>query len=178
MKTFKILSFIFILATLSSNLSAQLWIKGDFRTRAEIRNGYMEPATENNDPATFISQRSRLLFGYDSDKYKILFSLQDVRVWGQSDIYTGSGVWGDSKSIVASEAWLEYYLSKSISLKLGRQFLAYDDQRLIATRDWNQNGMSYDALLLKYKKKDWQFDLGASFNNNDQNLFNHDYNLN
>ena len=73
---------------------------------------------------------------------------------------------------MASEAWMKYNITDSASVKVGRQIFAYDDQRLLSGRNWNQYGLFYDAALLSYLKGNWQFDLGLSFNNTAENQYN------
>jgi hypothetical protein len=70
------------------------------------------------------------------------------------------------------EAWAEIRLNdtvsknKNLSLKLGRQELSYDDQRLVGNTDWLQQGRRHDAALLKYETQKWLLHLGAAFNQN------------
>lgn len=46
---------------------------------------------------------------------------------------------------------------KNYALKMGRQELIYDDQRLLGNLDWGNLTISHDALLLKYENKDKHF---------------------
>jgi hypothetical protein len=89
---------------------------------------------------------------------------QDVRVWGSGDIFTSSGVFGSSAGLDLHEAWVRIFLGDKSSLTIGRQVLSYDNQRLIAKRNWNQYGLSYDAFLLKHENEKWSVDLGLSYN--------------
>ena len=68
------------------------------------------------------------------------------------------------------EAWFRLFLTEKWAVKIGRQELKYADQRLIAARDWNQNGMSYDALLLSYEGN-IKIHAGLSFNNEKELLY-------
>jgi hypothetical protein len=76
------------------------------------------------------------------------------------------------------EAWAELILANAkdsafarsaveyFSVRVGRQELAYDDQRLLGNLDWLQQGRRHDAIVFKLQHKGWQADLGAAFNQN------------
>ena len=40
-------------------------------------------------------------------------------------------------------------------LKIGRQVLAYGDERLVGSSEWNNFGRTFDAVKLRYQQKDW-----------------------
>jgi len=150
-------------------LPAQLTVDAEIRPRFEIRNGYKLLAVDGQIPAVLISQRSRLNLAYSKDRIATRFSLQDVRVWGDESNISSTGVNGDPASIDLYEAWAEFQALAGFDLRIGRQVFNIDDQRLISQRNWNQNGLSYDALRLRYAPGDWQFDLALSLNNNQEN---------
>ncbi len=172
---FKITFFSLIGFMITTNSFAQLSIKAELRPRAEFRNGYKALNDSVNDPAYFVSQRTRLIFNYSDEKFKIGISLQDVRVWGDFTSSGSTGVFGNRASTYLNQAWLELFLNKYSSLTIGRQYLIYDDQRLLAERNWNQNSLSYDALVYKFKKNTFIFDFGFSLNNKRENVFGNDY---
>ncbi len=156
---------------LAQGLFAQFSVKGEFRPRGEVRDGYSLLPDSSKEPATFVSQRSRMTFGYNNNKYKVRFSLQDVRVWGDETLYSSTSVKGDNASIDVHEAWVELLLNEKSTIKVGRQELKFDDQRLIARRNFGQTGLTYDAFLYKYDNNNLQFNLGLSLNNNKENNF-------
>ena len=47
-------------------------------------------------------------------------------------------------------------------LKIGRQILAYGDERLVGSSDWNNFGRTFDAVKLRYQQKDWWVEAFAS----------------
>jgi hypothetical protein len=71
-------------------------------------------------------------------------------------------------------------LSGQVQLKLGRQELVYDDQRLLGSVNWTQQARSHDALLLSYYKDEsnLQIDLGGAYNQESENLYGNSYLLN
>jgi len=150
-------------------VSAQFAIDVEIRPRLEIRDGYKLLSTEGQVPAVLISQRSRLNLFFDQDQISTRFSLQDVRIWGDESNVSSTGVNGDPASIDLYEAWAEYRSLKGLGVRLGRQPFSLDDQRLLSRRNWNQNGLCYDALLLRYSPGDWQFKLALSLNNDRDN---------
>ncbi|MBU0710733.1 alginate export family protein, partial [bacterium] len=143
-------------------LPAQLTVDAEIRPRFEVRDGYKLLAVDGQIPAVLISQRSRLNLAYSKNRIATRFSLQDVRVWGDESNISSTGVNGDPASIDLYEAWAEYRIPAGFDLRIGRQVFNIDDQRLISQRNWNQNGLSYDALRLRYAPGDWQFDLALS----------------
>lgn len=170
-------NFIFILffVFLTQGLFAQFSIKGEFRPRGEVRDGYSLLPDSSKEPAAFVSQRSRMTFDYNNIKYKVRFSLQDVRVWGDETLYSSTSIKGDNASIDVHEAWVELLLSDKSTVRVGRQELKFDDQRLIARRNWGQTGLTYDAFLYKYNNNNLQFNFGLSLNNNNENKFGNFY---
>lgn len=154
---------------------AQLSLNGQLRPRAEVRAGFGNLTTVDSEAASFISQRTRLTFGYKWDRLTFGATLQDVRVWGQ-DASTISAA--DGGKLMLHEGWGELILANKadttigfkplqyLSLKIGRQELVYDDARLIGNLDWLQQGRRFDMVLLKALHQGWQIDLGYAYNQN------------
>ena len=159
----------------SRKASAQFTISGQLRTRSEVRDGYGTLESTANKNAAFISQRTRLSFDFKSSKLIFHSTLQDVRLWGQ-DASTVSSA--DGSKLALHEAWAEIILSNKndtsfkvspfdyFAVKVGRQELVYDDERLLGNLDWVQQGRRHDAIVFKALQKGWQIDLGAAFNQN------------
>ncbi|GAB1402935.1 alginate export family protein [Lentimicrobium sp.] len=145
--------------------SAQFVLSGELRPRAEYRHGFKQPATTDMDAALFISQRSRLNFGYANQKMKVGVSLQDIRVWGNVPQLNLS-----DNNFSLHEAWGEYFFTPSFSLKLGRMELIYDDSRILGNVDWAQQGRSHDIGLLKFEKNAWKVHAGLAYNQDAEKL--------
>lgn len=151
-----------IIATTATVSNAQMTLTGELRPRFEYRHGYKSPADTLQKAAMFVSQRTRLNFGYKAEKFKIGVTLQDVRIWGsQSQLNTY-----DVNTFGLHEGWAEYSFSKKISMKLGRQELSYDDERILGAVNWNQQGRSHDAFLLKYTDSTFTTHVGLAYNQN------------
>lgn len=165
---------IVLIACCSLTSFAQITLTGQLRTRAEDRNGYANLVLNDSKDGGFISQRTRLNFGYKWDRLTFGVAIQDIRVWG-----------GDASTISATdnrmylhEGWAELTLFNKadttigaklfdlMTLKIGRQELIYDDSRLIGNLDWLQQARHHDMALLKTVHHGWQVDLGYAYNQN------------
>jgi len=150
----------------NSSLSAEL------RPRFEFRNGYKQLMPDGNDPAAFISQRTRLNGYYSNETFKFKISLQDVRVWGDVNQLNTSDVNGTS----IHEAWGEILFSKAFSFKVGRQEIIYDDHRIFGSVGWAQQARSHDAAILKFNAKGkHNLHLGVAYNAIKESLYKVDY---
>lgn len=118
-------------------------LKGDinFRTRSEFDNGYKSLYPESKKTETTIYSRARLGLNYYYQNLEIRFSAQDVRSWGDTETANAQ-----NEHFTVHEAWAKYQFNTNIGLKVGRQVLSYDDERLIGALDWAMQGRSFDAL--------------------------------
>jgi hypothetical protein len=165
MKTsYLLILILFAISTCQSSLSAQFKIDAQYRPRFELRDGYQKLAPQGSTPAAFISQRSRVSFSYESENYKLKFTPQDVRVWGDEASYNISANNGDNASIDLFEAYAEIKLGQLGWVSVGRQQFFYDNEWLLGARNWNQNGNSNDAVVFKLKPFGWNLHLGATWN--------------
>lgn len=146
------------------SLHAQLKVEAQLRTRAELRDGYRSMLSSSEDPSFIVSQRTRLALIYKTELLSLKVVPQDVRVWGDEMRASSTGVYGDDASLDLHEAYAELKLNDQSSLKLGRQELSYDYERLLARRNWNQHGLAYDAVLIKWQRHAWQVHIAGSWN--------------
>jgi len=158
-----------------TKVSAQISLTGQLRPRAEVRDGFSNLTPNSTVPASFVSQRTRLIFGYKWDRLTFGATVQDVRVWGQdaSTITPADGNrlmlhegWADLVLANKADTTIKFKLFDNLSLKVGRQELIYDDARLIGNLDWLQQGRRFDMALLKIGHHGWQVDLGYAYNQN------------
>lgn len=159
----------------TASVQAQYSLTGQLRLRAEDRDGYGNLVLNGSKKANFISQRTRLNFGYKWDLLTFGVSVQDIRVWG-ADASTISAA--DGNRFGLHEGWAELTLANKadtnirfkwfdlLTLKVGRQELIYDDSRLVGNLDWLQQARQFDMALLKVVHHGWQVDLGYAFNQN------------
>jgi hypothetical protein len=166
----------------TESAQAQFTLTGQIRTRTELRAGQGTLQQRGDVPALFTSQRTRLNFGYTGYRFKLFTAFQDVRVWGQDASTMNRTTTEFNNGLMLHEAWGEILLNDTVStienfsLKIGRQEISYDDQKLLGSLDWLQQARRHDAAVLKFNNKGWQVDLGAAFNQNKElqtnNLFN------
>lgn len=148
----------------SVKLPAQFNIQAELRNRFELRDGYRSLSAKDTTPARLIWQRSRISFNYETKNFKLTITPQDVRLWGDESQRSSSGVFGDEASLELYEGYAEIKLGTLGWVSVGRQELKYDNQRLLATRNWNNNGMTYDAVLFKLKAANWDIHLAGTWN--------------
>lgn len=156
----------FALLCLSLNTAAQLSVDAQLRMRGEVNRGYMFIAGPETEFQAGVSQRSRLGFSFAKDHLSMRLNIQDIRAWGGETFYTSTGAWAN-QGLDVFEAWMEMNISEKARLRLGRQILSLDDERLIAERNWNQYGQAYDAL--RYRRSDGQWETEAVLSYNNQN---------
>jgi len=158
------------------DVSAQsVILSGEVRPRYEFRHGYKTLIPDGKKAANFISQRTRFNAFYASKYFKFGLVLQDVRIWGDVPQLNTSDVNGLS----IHQAWGEVIFNKKLSLKLGRQEISYDDERMFGAVGWTQQARSHDAAIIKYRPtKSTKLDVGIAYNANDASLYKTDYTVN
>ncbi|CAN5247961.1 alginate export family protein [soil metagenome] len=134
-----------VLAGSSTFAFGQFSVDGQLITRGEYRHGYKTLADSNQAPAAFTEQRTRLIFGYKGDNYKIGISFQDIRTWGS----TAQNNKVDGLTSV-HEAYVDWNACSKGSFKIGRQELVYDDHRIFGNVDWTMEARSHDIALFKF----------------------------
>jgi hypothetical protein len=153
---------------------AQMTLTGQVRTRSEYRAGQGTLQQSGDEPAIFTSQRTRLNFGYTGYRFKFFTAVQDVRVWGQDASTINRTTQEALNGLMIHEAYGEILLNdtaplskiENLSLKIGRQEIAYDDQKILGSLDWLQQARRHDAAVLKFSNKGWMVDLGVAYNQN------------
>ena len=149
---------------LGNQAFAQFSLSGEVRPRMEYLHGYSTLTDKDSDPAGFTSQRTRINFNYSNERIKMGVSMQDVFLWGSKpQLFT------TSNTVSVHQAWGQYFLTPSLSLKLGRQELSYDDERIFGNSNWDQQGRSHDVALLRYDGM-LRIDIGAAFNQDRRHL--------
>lgn len=166
MKAFKISSLVIIGLISQTSYAQEFEANMQLRPRFELRNGYKAPLLDNQNPAAFVSQRSRLNLNFKKDKLDVKLSLQNVATWG--DVPTSTP---KSKNGVAIyEAWARYKFTPMFHLKAGRQVISYDNQRIFGEIDWAQQGQSHDAAVFTIAPQKHKIDIGFAFNSEAENL--------
>jgi hypothetical protein len=128
---------------------------------------------------TYVLQKTRLGFGYDlSPDVNFYMEIQASSTWGangsqgtaplqddtrnQNGCFAGNG--GGNCGVLGVRA--AYMLVRNIaglqglSLKIGRQYVAFGNQSLFGTFDYSNTGFSFDGVMLQYSTKSWDTYLG------------------
>ena len=147
-----------------------LLVELQMKNRLEYRNGYRNIPSDNSSAATFVNQRSRLNINYNqANSLNTVLSLQDARIWGSHDPRGLNG------TIQLFEGYVEPYINPNFSIRIGRQRIALDNQRLFAENEWRINGASHDAINFRYNKNKLNTELIAAFNQTGERIFGTDY---
>jgi hypothetical protein len=148
----------------------RLQVEFEFRPRVEYRNGYQQLRNDSIVGSSFTNQRSRLSLNYSyNNRFVLQFSIQDLRVWGQQDPRSTGA------TLQAFEAWAEPYITDKLSVRVGRQRLTYDNQRLFGENDWRLSGNVHDALNFRYNSSRLSTELALAFNQMSERNFGTDY---
>lgn len=130
-------------------------------TRGEYRHGYQALADTNQDPAAFIGQRTRLTYKMISEKFDIVITAQDVRIWGA---VSNVGI-DTSARLSLAEGYGAIKFDKKNKLKIGRQIIAYDEDRIIGSLDWAFQSRRHDLVLFEHQNDSvLTFHIGAAWN--------------
>ena len=157
-----------------------LTISTELRTRTEFRHGYRVLPTEDTTLAVFTNQRTRLNFDFKSKKLDFWASLQDTRQWGQQDPREGQTTATPTEATTYPtylfEIFAEPHFGDKFSVRVGRQRIMYDNQRLFAENDWRLPGNSHDAVRLIYNNKiNFTTELIGAYNQYGENSFGSNY---
>ena len=157
--------FIFSLLLMSghSRSFGQVTIDAEFRPRTEFRQGFNQPLADSLKPGFITLQRTRLNFNYSGSLLNARITLQDSRVFGETDTKQPSTATSGGVSIY--EAWTEVLLFSGVSIKIGRQGVQFEDGRLFAYSPWSNTGNSHDLMQLIYNTKGFNARLGFAYNN-------------
>lgn len=140
--------------------SSTFIVSMEYRPRTELRNGYRQLPALEAATAFLTSHRARINLNYEFRNFRIYSSLQDIRVWGSEDTRDATG---DAQF---AQFFVEPQLTDHLKIRVGRQQIAFDDQRLFALNNWRQAGGRHDAVRLMYKNKKVNSDLVVAFNQN------------
>ncbi|PWJ38639.1 alginate export family protein [Sediminitomix flava] len=167
-----------ILLFRSSVYAQEYKVDLDIRSRFEYRKGFGEPRPTDEDldvAANFISQRTRMnTFFKDKRSFiELKFSFQDVRTWGATPILNNI----DYGNFSLYEGWAKFNISKSTSIKVGRQELKYDDYRILGNVDWAQQGLVHEAIVFTYEGL-FKIHVGGGYQTDEENLYRQAYSSN
>lgn len=142
-----------------------LTLDAQIRTRGEYRNGSITLRDNGTTPATFINDRVRLGIGWERQNLSVKLSTQHTGVWGDDSQTNNS----NKGNININEAWAKMKFANGTFLQLGRQIIAYDDERLLGALDWATTGRSHDALKMGYEHNQHKMHVILAYNQDAEN---------
>jgi len=141
----------------------QTTIDAEFRPRSEFRQGFNQPLPDPQKPALVTLQRTRLNFNYKGGIVSARLTLQDSRIFGETD--TKQPATATSGSLGVYEAWTELLLFSGTSFKIGRQGVQFEDGRLFSLSPWSNTGNSHDLAQFRYFAPGLDVQVGYAYNN-------------
>ena len=132
---------------------------GEIRPRFEYANDALNAGSNNPTAAavthTFTTTRTRIgVKAIIDDDVSGFVQIQDVRTWGGADptkappsiTQTGTSVSANGLDVHQAYIVLKNLLDTSLTLKLGRQEMIFDEHRLIGNIGWIQQGQTFDVV--------------------------------
>lgn len=146
----------FVLTSSAGGVPLGLWVSGQARARGEA----VGPRDlSGGDPAMFVDHRMRLRTGMAAgDHLAVRFDIQDVRRWGEEVPLPGKP--GDPTAFAFSGPGIDFHqgyvdlAAGEALLRVGRQEISLDDQRLLGALDWLMQGRTFDGGRLNLGPKD------------------------
>lgn len=139
-----------LLLSISLNLQAQeLKVTGQVRHRSERVDKDYSDLTPGYG---FNLLRSRLNMKFQNEKNYAFIQIQDSRKFGEA---TNTLTDGSADLLDFHQAYfiITDFVAKGINVKLGRQEVAFANQRLIGSVGWHNVARSFDGILLSYSAK-------------------------
>lgn len=140
------------LSTSLADGNLQVIFRGQYRARFEMNTGrdFFDTPQKN---ANWVSQRARFGIGLSyKERVSFFLQVQDVRRWGE-ELDTLNDFKAEGFDL--HQAWGELRIVKQLKLRIGRQELKIDNERLIGAVDWAQQGRAFDGVRLYYDGDPW-----------------------
>lgn len=119
-----------------------------------------EVETITRKSANFLTGKARIAIGYERPGIQASVVLQNMAVWGETS----------SNQLSLYEAWAKLTARFGGFLQVGRQALAYDDERIIGPNDWAMAAKSHDVIRLGYEGYNHKVHAILAFNQNSSNV--------
>ncbi|MDG1729713.1 MAG: alginate export family protein [Algibacter sp.] len=166
-----------LMALIVQFAQAQFKLDGEFRPRTEyFGNGGnftggsfpAQTATDADEGFMRTTVRAAIKATYTAETYTVFTSFQEVFAFGDRPQIATNG----NGNFRVQEAWANLKLGEFSSLKLGRQPLSYDDQRILGGLGWAQQARTHDAAVYKFKKGSYSLDIGGALNTTLDEVYN------
>ncbi|MGN6555554.1 MAG: alginate export family protein [Verrucomicrobiota bacterium] len=140
----------------------EAFAKGKFNLNARLRYEYADQdgVAAITDPSHAPTIRTR--FGFTTAPvygFQGMIEGEDIRVLGPEGNYNAAGsnnknykpVVADPPTTELNQAWLSYSYTNLLTIKGGRERLAFDNHRFIGDVGWRQNMQTFDAAGIELK---------------------------
>lgn len=128
--------------------------------RGELRvGGFSLDSTDNQQKTQFIIGQYRLNLGYKRSWLELRLSPQWAGVWGQA-----------SGNLSLYEGWARMHTKQGLFVKIGRQGLEYDDERILGYDDWTMTAPTHDAIKFGYEGHGHKVHAILAYNQNAENM--------
>lgn len=145
--------------TFSQEANNEFSINTKVLTRGELRyGGFKSDEIDNDRYANFALGQYQLDFGYKRSWLELKISPKQTVIWGQA-----------SGSLSLAEAWALMKTESGFFAKIGRQILAYDDERILGYDDWTMTAPTHDIVKLGYEGHNHKVHLLLAYNQNADN---------
>lgn len=138
------------------SLDAQLVTRGELRA-----GGFKADSLDKYRRSQFIIGKYRITADYKRSWLEVKLSPQFSSVWGQG-----------SAGLKLYEGWAKLQTKKGLFVKVGRQELDYDNERVIGNDDWTMTAPTHDVLKLGYDGESHKVHLMAAYNQDAANMDN------
>lgn len=143
--------------TVTAPKSTAITIGGQIRFRGEHRTVKAYDAMRVDDDVDFVLQRTRVTFDAKvADDVRAYVAVQDARAWGDEGTPTT-----DLEGVDIHEGFVEFtnVFDLPWTFKVGKQEVAFGDQRLISPLDWDIVGRTFDGVRTWWKEDTWSLNL-------------------
>lgn len=119
-----------------------LAVGGQYFARAEVRSN---PWLAGGDVDFRVDHRARLGVRVSAyDRVGLVLELQDVRAWG-AEVSTTTNL----AAVGLHQGYVDLRVTERFDLRVGRQELAYGEDRLIGTLEWAQSGRAFNGVFAR-----------------------------
>lgn len=132
------------------SLDAQLVTRGELRA-----GGFKADSLDKYRRTQFVLGKYRVTADYKRSWLEVKLSPQFAGIWGQG-----------GANISLYEGWANMQTKNGLFVKIGRQELEYDDERIIGNDDWTMTAPTHDVLKLGYDGESHKIHLMAAYNQN------------
>ena len=135
-------------------LDAQLVTRGELRA-----GGFKGDSLDKGRISHFVLGKYRVTADYKRSWLEVKLSPQFSGVWGQG-----------SAGINLYEGWARLQTKKGLFVKIGRQELSYDNERIIGNDDWTMTAPTHDVVKLGYDGESHKVHLMVAYNQDPGNM--------